>query len=308
MTADRLLVLGWHNVCGTFCFPSRPGWGRRGLRQQLEVLRTVGNVVPLEPALRRLAEGGRLPPRAVALTFDDGYADNLTVAAGLLRRLRLPATFFLVPDLLAGATQAWWEVVSWAITTGGATELRWSGERHELLGPRDRRRVVDTVSASLKRLDHGARAAAVEEIVDRTAPAGPWPGRELFLDWAGARSLVQQGFAIGSHTCRHDILSREGGRRQEDDLRESRTRLERELEVPVRVLAYPNGRREDYDERTVAAAAAAGYSHALTTVDGFATTASRPFEVPRSVVYPERSVLDLALCLRDAVRAGAGEG
>ena len=305
-TSSRLLVLGWHNVCGTFSFPSRPGWGRRGLRQQLEILRAVGNVVPLEPALGTLAAGGRLPPRAVALTFDDGYADNLTIAARLLRRLRLPATFFLVPDLLDGTTQAWWEVVSWAITTGSAGELRWSGERHALLGPQERRRVAETVSASLKQLDHGSRAAAVVEVVERTAPRGPRPGRELFLDWGGARSLLQQGFAIGSHTCRHDILSRESGQRQEEDLRESRRRLEAELGVPVRVLAYPNGRREDYDQNTIAAAAAAGYRHAVTTVDGFATREVRPFEVPRSVVYPERSVLDLALCLRDAVRARRG--
>jgi peptidoglycan/xylan/chitin deacetylase (PgdA/CDA1 family) len=226
----------------------------------------------------------------------------------LLRRMRLPATFFLVPDLLGGTGQAWWEVVSWAIATGRAAELLWSGERYELLDPRSRRRVAEAVSASLKELDHEARTAAVEEVVDRTRPAGPRPGRELFLDWEGARSLVRQGFAVGSHTCRHDILSRESGQGQEDDLRESRRRLEDELGVPVRLLAYPNGRREDYDERTVAAAAAAGYSHALTTVDGFATTRSRPFEVPRSVVYPERSVLDLALCLRDAVRAGADRG
>src|SRR5688572_9588150 len=99
-SGSRLLVYAWHNVEGTYCFPNAPGRGVRQLRRQLELLRRVATVVPLEESLRALAAGDQLPPRAVALSFDDGYRDNLDLAVPLLERLDLPATFFLVPGML----------------------------------------------------------------------------------------------------------------------------------------------------------------------------------------------------------------
>lgn len=59
------------------------------------------HVLDLPEALARLDGRGRLPRGEVALTFDDGFASVLTHAAPVLRRLRLPATVFLVTDTLA---------------------------------------------------------------------------------------------------------------------------------------------------------------------------------------------------------------
>jgi peptidoglycan/xylan/chitin deacetylase (PgdA/CDA1 family) len=58
-------------------------------------------VLPLVEALRRL-EAGTLPRRAIAITFDDGYANNAQVALPILRRLGLPATFFIATGYLDG--------------------------------------------------------------------------------------------------------------------------------------------------------------------------------------------------------------
>ena len=98
-----LLILGWHNVAPTSGFPSVRGCGESGLRQQLRLLRRGADVVDLADALRDLQRGRELPRRAVAITFDDGYRDNVTLAAPLLRDLGLPATFFLVPEFLVRA-------------------------------------------------------------------------------------------------------------------------------------------------------------------------------------------------------------
>src|SRR5262245_61991916 len=123
--SDRLLILGWHNVEGTWGFPSPPGKGTEGLRRQLEVGARVANVVALADAVGRPPPGRPLPPRAVALTFDDGYRDNLTVALPMLEALGLPATFFLVPSLLGREVVAWWERLGRAIASTPAPILEW---------------------------------------------------------------------------------------------------------------------------------------------------------------------------------------
>ena len=112
---DRLLIVAWHNVERTWNYPAAPGAGAAGFEHQLRRLQRLGTIVPLAPSLRQLTTGQPLPPRAIALTFDDGYRDNLEVGAPVLERLGLPATFFLVPGILDGTVSPWWETVAWAV-------------------------------------------------------------------------------------------------------------------------------------------------------------------------------------------------
>jgi peptidoglycan/xylan/chitin deacetylase (PgdA/CDA1 family) len=58
-----------------------------------------------------LEDGSELPPRAVTVTFDDAYLDNFELALPLLRRLGVPATFFVPTDYI-GKTSSWDGVVS----------------------------------------------------------------------------------------------------------------------------------------------------------------------------------------------------
>jgi CelD/BcsL family acetyltransferase involved in cellulose biosynthesis/peptidoglycan/xylan/chitin deacetylase (PgdA/CDA1 family) len=111
---DRLLVLIWGSL---------EGGGRAAARSpavatQLRYLRRFATVVPLGPAMEALGAGRALPPRAVALTFDDGYKDHLEIAAPLLQEFGLPATFFLAPALLSETG-----------SREGAPFLDWNGAR-----------------------------------------------------------------------------------------------------------------------------------------------------------------------------------
>ncbi|WP_210440874.1 polysaccharide deacetylase family protein [Nocardioides xinjiangensis] len=286
--SSRLLVLTWHNVHPTWCFPASPGAGAQGLARQLAFCRRAANVVPLERAAHALAAGRPLPRRAVALTFDDGYRDSLDVAVPMLRQLGLPATFFLVPGLLDGTTSSWWEVVAWVCRCARATSFEFEGAVLPLRTEAERRRASGTVAELLKKRSSAARSAAIEELRERCRPAGSPPGHDMFLDWTGAAELARMGFEIGSHSSAHDILSREDGAAQRADLVRSRRDLEDNLQVPVRHLAYPNGKGADYDDDTIAAARDAGFEGAWTTHGGRNAPETPTFELRRYVVEPQR--------------------
>jgi len=299
----QLLVLGWHNVSGTWCFPSGDGRGARGMERQFRWLSRTATVVPLDQALQAVADGRPLPPCAVAITFDDGYADTLTLAVPLLQRWRLPATFFLVPGILSGTVEPWWEVMGWAFARTSRNELTWEQAQHPLTSPAQRRAAYDRVAESLKRRNTARRDLAVTELIELLKPTGSSPVRQLFHDWRGARDLVRAGFSIGSHSCHHAILSQETPEEQKRDLTESRTALKQELQVPIDVLAYPNGTELDFDSTTEQAAAAAGYAFAVTTLDGINRKLGQRHQVRRSVIYPERGPIDLVASLANSVRA-----
>jgi peptidoglycan/xylan/chitin deacetylase (PgdA/CDA1 family) len=278
---ERLLILGYHNVESTWFWPNRPGAGIATFARQMRVLDRIANVVPLDEALDALAAGRPLPPRAVALTFDDGYRDNLELAAPVLRGYGMPATIYLVPGFLSGEQHAWWERLGWAVGRARARRLRLNG--HELvLG--DDGSALRAVETAVKRMTHDERMNAVEQIVDDLRPSGEYRADELFMDWDAARGLAAAGMAVGSHTLAHAILGRETAADQRVDLLESRRMLQRELSVEVATLAYPNGTRADYDDATFAAAREAGYSHAVTAWGGPVSAGAPPYEITRTMV------------------------
>jgi peptidoglycan/xylan/chitin deacetylase (PgdA/CDA1 family) len=95
-----LTVITYHQVVD----PADDGSsvGTASFRRQMEYLRETYEVVSLRDAVRRLARGQR-PQRLVAITFDDGYLDNATTAAPIMRALGLPATFFVSTDMIGSA-------------------------------------------------------------------------------------------------------------------------------------------------------------------------------------------------------------
>ena len=298
--SKRLLVLGWHNVAGTYAFPSTAKAGRRGFAQQMRVLSRTANVVALDDALGHLARGAPLPPRAVAITFDDGYADNLTLAVPILERLGLAATFFLAPGLLSGETDAWWETLGWAIFNSPLDAFDWEGTTFNLDGDGARRSAYNHLVPILKFQARTNRDVAMTTLREMLSPRGE-PSR-LFMDWSGARELVRRGFSVESHTYAHPVLSQETPAEQQREMVCARTRLEEELNIEISTLAYPHGGPPDYNAETLVAARAAGYTWGITTREGFSTGITPPLEIRRCVMYPERGVIDLLAQLRYMLR------
>lgn len=79
------------------------------------------NVLPLDQAVSRL-KAGSLPARAACITFDDGYADNHEVAASILGRHGLSATFFIATGFLDGG-RMWNDTVIESVRQAGAATL-----------------------------------------------------------------------------------------------------------------------------------------------------------------------------------------
>ncbi|MDH3226788.1 MAG: polysaccharide deacetylase family protein [Thermoleophilia bacterium] len=297
--SGRLLILCWHNVTPTWFFPGPRGAHLRGLAAQVKVLRRFCTPVDLESALDDLSVGRRLPPRAVALTFDDGYRDNLDEALPLLEELGAPATYFLVSGLLDGETAPWWELLGWAFARSAPRTVTWRGR--SVRGGASPQRYPDfwRQAEELKTFDRGERETALEELVDVLAPAGPAPNwHRMFLDWDGAREMASRA-TVGSHTRWHGILSRESRTEQAAELAHAAERIRGELGVAARTLAYPNGGRDDYDDGSIQGAQSAGHDYAVTTESGLNSHPIAPFQVQRLVLDP----LDGATVLRRVLRS-----
>jgi peptidoglycan/xylan/chitin deacetylase (PgdA/CDA1 family) len=246
---------------------------------QMDLIAGLLNVVSLPDAVEALARGA-LPPRAAAITFDDGYANNLDVAVPILLARRLTATFYVTTGFIDGGSM-WNDLVIDAVRRAPA-EFDLSGlgcGRYTLDDTVSRRRAIDDVLGRLKYLELPERLRRAEAIAAR---AGVVSVRQPMMSEAQLRELAACGMDIGAHCVSHPILARVPSDIARREIFESRRRLEAIVASPVRTFAYPNGRpRQDYGPEHVAMVREAGFSAAVSTAWGAVTRGADLMQIPR---------------------------
>jgi peptidoglycan/xylan/chitin deacetylase (PgdA/CDA1 family) len=228
------------------------------------------------------AEQGTVPDNAIALTFDDGYRDNLTHAAPILARYRLPATIYLSSGFIGTGEIPWFDRVAIAIKATDRVRLSLGDEAAlPLSSAAERLQAVDAALGYLKRLpDHERRVKLDRLVVD----LGGKPREERktdMLSWDDVHALRGLGFSIGAHTVSHPILSRVGAEQAWTEIHDSKVAIERALGAAVRGFAYPNGGAGDYTESTVELVRRAGFDHAVTTCRGLNSVRTPRFALHR---------------------------
>jgi peptidoglycan/xylan/chitin deacetylase (PgdA/CDA1 family) len=263
---------------------------------QLGLLRSRFNVLPLLEAVRR-AKDGTLPPRAAAITFDDGYADNAEVALPVLQQHGLHATFFVATGFLNGGCM-WndrvYELVRHAPQgTLDATSLGLGS--HPLNTVAERQRAIPALIRQLKYLPIDERQHQVDRLVDLAGVVLP---DDLMMTTSQVRKLHAAGMAIGAHTVNHPILARLDDSAARKEIAQGKLMLEDMVGASVSLFAYPNGKPgEDYDARHVAMTRELRFEGAVSTSWGASRGRLDPFQLPRFTPWDQnrlRFVLRMA--------------
>ena len=298
----RLTVLIFHRVLPKPdpLLPGEPDAIR--FEAQMHWIKAWFNVLPLSEAVERLRTGS-LPARAAAITFDDGYADNFTVALPILKRLGLNATFFIASGYLDGG-RMFNDTIIDVIRNAEGPDMdlsRWKQGRYPVGTLDDRRRSLNQLLGKLRYLEPGQRSSLVAELA---SAAKIEPPRELMLTTDQVRSLAAAGMTIGAHTVSHPILSRIAEHEARAEMAESKERLEAMTGCKVALFAYPNGKPgTDYNGTHVRLAREVGFEAACSTRWGAATKGCDIFQIPRFTPWDRagwRYALRLARNMRRA--------
>jgi phosphatidylinositol alpha-1,6-mannosyltransferase len=266
----------------------------------LDFLADNATVMPLPEATKAL-QAGKLPARAMALTFDDGYAEWIDNVSPALRKRNLPGTFFVTTGQLSGSA-LWHERIVAAVRAlpdRGVALPYGFGNYTDLSVPGSRLRLVEELQERLKYAPLAERAGAIEilEGQARSAISLPPP-----FDTESVRTLHNQGFDIGAHTVHHPILNECTRAQARAEIGDSKDELEAIIGGRVHSFAYPNGRpNEDYGPEHVEMVRSLGYTSAVTTSNGVSTRDSDIFQLPRFTPWglsDERIAFQLARNMR----------
>jgi peptidoglycan/xylan/chitin deacetylase (PgdA/CDA1 family) len=280
-----VIVLLYHRVTRRASDPELLAVTPENFRAQMQHLKEN------HPLVRFEEDWSNSPRPAVAVTFDDGYADNAREALPILTELGIPATFFLSSANLGSAREFWWDELGRLLLQGerfpgsftlsrGARQERWpTGSAPE------RERLYGEIVPRLTDADLESRDAILVQL-------RAWAGKCEEPD-VGNRSLSfdeltrlagSELVSIGAHTVNHCRLSALPLQAQREEIEGSRHRLEDLLDREIASFSYPYGKHCHYTRESVALCRELGFRKAAANFPGQSHRWSDPYQVPRHLV------------------------
>lgn len=240
-------------------------------KKQMEILARRYNPISIDDLYLYLKGEKTLPARSVLVTFDDGYADNLELAAPILNQYEIPATIYVTVNAVSDHSIPWFVRLRFAFWHTNVKNWKnpFNGSAFELDCKESRVKAFINSCRSFASLAGEKQTRVVTEVervleVDTSSQV-----KNFILNWQQMKQLIDMGHTIGSHTLSHPNLAYVKEDEVLSELLKSRKILEEKLNVPVYHLSYPNpALQPNWNEKVVQVAKQTGYRTAVTSDPG----------------------------------------
>lgn len=277
---NKLSILIYHQVFAEkdAMRPSEPD--AQTFAWQMQLVNRHFTPLSISGALKHL-EQGTLPANAICVTFDDGYINNLEIAAPILQQFNIPATVYIATGFSNGENMFNDRVIDLVANQQISTLNLDAIEEHsvELERTEDRIKVAHRILAKIKYLPIAERKTLIDALYQENnaheAPIKMMSAEQI-------KQLRSMGVDIGAHTVEHPILKVLEATEQEQQIAESKQVLETILGEEITGFAYPNGKvGGDYDQATRNIVEDLGIDYAVSTNWGVTTKNSDKFQLNR---------------------------
>ena len=241
-------------------------------------------VVSMERIVRWIEGGDTLPPHAMAITFDDAYANLLQRAVPELIRRGWPATIYTTSVAFEHRGGLLWfdEVECRMLGTGPLPRrLSLAGRVFELPPGATGSVASGVITRAMKKMSHAERERVIAAVADAFPEAPGARDRYRLLDRDELRALSSSGIEIGGHTMSHPILRHEDLDTRRQAIASNFEAIREITGVAPVTFAYPDGRAEDVSPETVSILRESGFRAAVTAEAGIVRRTGNPFAVPR---------------------------
>lgn len=229
--------------------------------------------------------------KIATVLFDDGYKDNIEIAASILSKYKCPASFYVVTDCIDKNTPTWTYIIDHTFlkTKKKSIELNYDFVPEKLKSLQlqlnnQPNPLIKEVKPWLKKLPNPQRLLIIQSILSQCDDV-PVPENKM-MNWNDVRQLDSNGFIIGSHSHTHPMLaSLQNESEISDELKISAQRIQQEAGKFPKTISYPIG---SFDERVVSLSKKEGYEYGLAVKQQFFKPAKDDvFKIPRVELYQE---------------------
>ncbi len=293
LVLDGVAIFLFHGVVRSLSRPVR-NYTRKHIPEQdfervLDDLLVNGSPVSMSDVAEYVTGVRELPPRAFAVTFDDGFENNFSVAAPQLERRAVPAMFYATTRFIDVNASSWIDRIEAAVESCAsvALDLPLLPLVARCADDGSKRAVLDRIRAVVKArrdLDPYGVAEEVERQLGVTQLECD-AALDAKMTWDQLAALHRHSlFTVGGHGHTHRVLAFLDAADLDAEISESLRLMEQHIGEPVRHYSYPEGLAHCYSDEVIARLTARGIVCAPTAEPGVNRAGDDPFRLKRIMV------------------------
>lgn len=251
-------ILLYHRIVNDSSkYPNKGPWIHGPIKHfenEIAHLKKNYQILPIDEVVQYLKSGVGFTKPSVAITFDDGYLDNYTLAYPILKKHGVPATIYLATSLVGTMGRTWTDQIGLAFLETKKDHFSLPGlfgdEELPIKTKKQKEQAKMFVSEALKLRMDDERKELMRQLFETLEvsnnPEGNIKERAM-LNWDEVQEMAKNGIIIGSHSHTHPILSRMPIQKAKEEIFKSKTIIEENLGVRVKHFAFPNGKEGDFN-------------------------------------------------------------
>ena len=248
--------------------------------EQLIYFKTHFTVITQTEAYH-LISSQNITDRYLIITFDDAYIDNYTIAYPLLLKHSLNACFFVPTSFIEGDIIPWWDQIAYIIKATTKKSFTVPFGAYSEIKIKNMDVAIRQALKEFKSCKTLSTSDKLSLLKASTNFKGDIPLDNMFMSWRMLREMSENGMDIGSHTCKHNILSHLSAETQKLELIQSKSLIEKNIGSQVIAVAYPVGKKDTYSSETLSSAIQAGYMLGYNFEKGINLVIENRFEINR---------------------------
>jgi len=280
-----VLVLLYHRVTHLLSDPEMLAVTPSNFRSQMLFLKKNFPVVRFEESW------AKVPKPAVAITFDDGYADNALEALPILEEVGVPATFFVSTGTIGTLKEFWWHELEHLVLNRQGTPLSFTleddrcGKVWQSGDLRERQEFYQWIVQLMTNADAAQRENWLTQLRRWAKTEGTITNTHRAMTIKELQLLsMSKWITIGAHTVTHTQLSSIPPDKQREEIVESKKQLEAWLDREVTTFSYPFGKRCHYTSETVKLCRETGFTKVAANFPGQVHRWTDPHQIPRHLI------------------------
>ncbi len=298
LSAAGVVIYLFHGVVGSCRYAVR-NYTRKHVDQdwfyrEMTLLKRRGRPLTMDQIVQHHRDRAPFPPRSFAVTFDDGFENNFTIAAPILQDLAIPAMFYVTTSFIDRQAMSWIDRIEYCLERCSKGLLRLPGRPemrfHDAPG---RIAVLEQLRQTVKAdpaCDLEALVAAVFEQCGVPPVACSSEPIDRKMSWSQVAGLARTaGFGVGGHSHHHTVLSFLDGPALREEVATSLGLLRRHLHGEVQHYSYPEGQSYSYSDAVIDVLQSHGVRCCPTAIAGVNTPAVSLFELHRTAVDDRRA-------------------
>jgi len=258
---DELVILLYHGVTRGKSSGAENYSGKHiseeNFVSQMRFIKANHVILSMDDVMEIKKNGDKYPSEAVAVTFDDGFKNNNTVAAPILDDLKIPATFYISSGVVGTDLMFWVDKIEDCVNLAKKKTIKLVLDKtyeFKLNDNEGKIHAIERIKGFCRNSHIDAKNRVVQELIEGTGvlPDNAHAENYAKLNWKELRQIADSDlFVVGGHSMYHDILSRMDPDKMEEDIDCSIDLLEGNLGCKVVHYSYPEGQKDHYNERVV---------------------------------------------------------